>query len=624
MFKNYITKLFFIAATSILVTIPAWAEKNSPDWESYSNGLYYQSQALKASTRKSRVELLNKAIGKFTEAGKSGKSLEEVYYQISQCYYLMGKPDQSREYSEKAIAVKKDYFPAYNRIFGLYLASEKHEKAAKILEKYVSIKPGDAYPIYTLALHYYKNLKNSDKAMEKLDKIVVLSRKEIVPLRIMKKTYYLKGLVYLGKRDFSQGSVNFRKSYDIDNSDLNTLFIMTRTYMNYYNLVEAEKFARIFLKSQPENIHMNFVLGRIQYLKGDERAIETFSKLKKARNFESVTALALYYELTGDDVKAEKLLNAIVKYRNPYLSVRIAMAKLKLRKGDKADAYKSLVSAGTASFRNGLYGLAEELFYMALKIKSDKKYNIYYYLARTHEENKRYSMAISFYKKYYGLSGENNILTHIGYLYGVTKKYKSAYRYFEKSRLKDPESPSPYFFKGLVLVWNEKYAEANRSFDKAIELKNDEEAYHFYQAVAYERLNKIDKSIESLKVALKCNPRSARANNYLGYLYLENGMKFNEAYKHIEKALKYDPENGAYLDSMGWFYYKKNDYEEALRYLLIAEERLRLSDSIDSVVYDHIGDTYLKLGNKKMAVLYWKKSYELNKDKSIMLKINRN
>ncbi len=617
-------KIFSSLVLALLLSVSVFANDSKQDWENYSNGLYYQSQALKAKTRDERVRLLEKSIDEFLEAEKSGTSLEEVYFQVSQCYYLMGNSEKSRLYAEKSLEAKSDYFPAYNRIFELYVASGKNKEAAAILEKYITIKPDDPYPVYTLALHYYREMKNFDKALDKLERIEVLSRKEIVPLPVMKKAYYLKGLVYLNRRDYRSAGTGFKKAYDLDSSDLNTLYMLAGTYMSYYNLDEAEKYAVLFLKSRPDNLSMNFIMGRIKYLKGDEGAIEAFAKLKRARNFESVTALALYYELTGDDVKAEKLLNAIMKYKTPILSVSVALSRIKMRQDNKEEAYKALVSAGTASFRDGLYSLAEKLFYQALSVKTDDNYSIYYYLARTHEENRRYLLAISFYKNYYRMSKENNILTHIGYLYGIIKDYKTAHIYFDRARAMDPENPSQYFFRGLVQVWSGEYNKANENFRKAIKLKDDEESYYFYQAVAYEKLNKINESISSLKMALKQNPRSARANNYLGYLYLERGIKLNEAFIYIETALKYEPENGAYLDSMGWFYYKTNKYEDALRYLLIAEEKLRLSDSMDAVVYDHIGDTYLKLGNTKMAMIYWKKSYEMSKDKSVMMKINRN
>ena len=85
--------------------------------------------------------------------------------------------------------------------------------------------------------------------------------------------------------------------------------------------------------------------------------------------------------------------------------------------------------------------------------------DIYYFLARTHEENKNYSMAISYYNKYYSYSKESNILVHIGYIYGTQSKYSRAYDYFLKAVKSDPENPGAYFFWGLVQIWEGKNSE---------------------------------------------------------------------------------------------------------------------------------------------------------------------
>ena len=115
------------------------------------------------------------------------------------------------------------------------------------------------------------------------------------------------------------------------------------------------------------------------------------------------------------------------------------------------------------------------------------------------------------------------------------------------------------------------------------------------------------------------------AYNYLGYLYADKNLNIDDAYILIKKALEIEPDNGAYLDSLGWVFYRKGDYNLALKNLLLAEERLEETSSQDPVVYDHLGDTYIKLNNKDRALFYWEKSLKMEKNKSIeqKIKINR-
>ena len=94
--------------------------------------------------------------------------------------------------------------------------------------------------------------------------------------------------------------------------------------------------------------------------------------------------------------------------------------------------------------------------------------------------------------------------------------------------------------------------------------------------------------------------------NSLGYIYAEDNTKLEEAQKLVERALVVDPDNGAYLDSLGWVYYKKGDYQNALKYLKEADNLLK-----DPVIYDHIGDVYYKLNEPDNAKIYWNFSLEM-------------
>ena len=87
------------------------------------------------------------------------------------------------------------------------------------------------------------------------------------------------------------------------------------------------------------------------------------------------------------------------------------------------------------------------------------------------------------------------------------------------------------------------------------------------------------------------------------------------------RMYKIDPSNGAYLDSLGWAYYRKGKFELALKNLLEAEKQLKKDGTPDPVVFDHIGDLYKKIGNKTKAIEYWKKSLKIESNPKIGKKI---
>ena len=75
----------------------------------------------------------------------------------------------------------------------------------------------------------------------------------------------------------------------------------------------------------------------------------------------------------------------------------------------------------------------------------------------------------------------------------------------------------------------------------------------------------------------------------------------------IKKALSIQPDNGAYVDSLGWLYFKQGKIQEALKELERAGSLME-----DPVIYDHLGDVYFKTGDNANAKLSWQKSLKLD------------
>ena len=99
----------------------------------------------------------------------------------------------------------------------------------------------------------------------------------------------------------------------------------------------------------------------------------------------------------------------------------------------------------------------------------------------------------------------------------------------------------------------------------------------------------------------KCSatdPQNSMALNYLGYMLADRGTKLEEALGMIKKALELDPSNGAYLDSIGWAYFRLGKYEMAEESLVKASQRM----GSDPTVQDHLGDLYQKTGRLKLAI----------------------
>jgi len=132
----------------------------------------------------------------------------------------------------------------------------------------------------------------------------------------------------------------------------------------------------------------------------------------------------------------------------------------------------------------------------------------------------------------------------------------------------------------------------------------DNEMVWFLLGAIYERQKFFDKAEVEFRKALDVNPKSAAVLNYYGYMLGDLGIRLDEAQSLVKRALAEDPYNGAYLDSLGWIYYKQNklpDAEATLRKALAREAH-------DPTIHSHLGDVYAKSGRPELAFAEWEKS----------------
>ena len=179
----------------------------------------------------------------------------------------------------------------------------------------------------------------------------------------------------------------------------------------------------------------------------------------------------------------------------------------------------------------------------------------------------------------------------------------------------------------------------DRNWEKAIPLleplvADTEDNPEFLEHVLFdlgrslERAGQYDRAVAIFQRLLALDQDHADASNYLGYMLAERGERLTEAKKLIERALKIDPENGAYLDSLGWVYYQLKQYENAARWLdralTVEEETLRQTNPnspiVDglrenlAVIHEHAGDTAHKMGDFSRASHHYERAIEFDPD----------
>jgi len=142
--------------------------------------------------------------------------------------------------------------------------------------------------------------------------------------------------------------------------------------------------------------------------------------------------------------------------------------------------------------------------------------------------------------------------------------------------------------------------------------------FYFQVGALLERKGDEARCIEYLEKSLELKPDYDEALNHLGYLWAEKGKNLPRARAMIEQALQAEPENPAYMDSMGWVLFKLGRYPEALECLTQARQRLT---EPDATVLDHLGDAAAALGRWDLAREAWAASLKVEASASVAKKL---
>lgn len=130
--------------------------------------------------------------------------------------------------------------------------------------------------------------------------------------------------------------------------------------------------------------------------------------------------------------------------------------------------------------------------------------------------------------------------------------------------------------------------------------------------MAYQMLDDLKRAEDYLRKAIELSSKSELpdAYNALGYLYAEQGVKLDEAAALVRRALKSAPTSGAYLDSLGWIYFKQGKLDAAIENLELAIHYL--PDTPEILL--HLADAYLQKGLKEKALQTLEQAVRLEPD----------
>jgi tetratricopeptide (TPR) repeat protein len=176
---------------------------------------------------------------------------------------------------------------------------------------------------------------------------------------------------------------------------------------------------------------------------------------------------------------------------------------------------------------------------------------------------------------------------------------------------KDPKDVRPLDALGNILRSLERYGEARDYYSRALALipkpTKDNWTLFYSRGVCNERMKDWPAAEADFKEALALSPDESLVLNYLGYSWVDQGSNLKQAMDYIRKAVKLKPDDGYYVDSLGWAYYRLGNLPAAVENL---ERAVELKPD-DPIINDHLGDAYWKVGRTLEAKYQWQQALTL-------------
>ncbi len=196
----------------------------------------------------------------------------------------------------------------------------------------------------------------------------------------------------------------------------------------------------------------------------------------------------------------------------------------------------------------------------------------------------------------------------------LEEEYES---FLKKAHKKKPKDIGISAYLAKFYFYKKRPQEAIKIYEKILETNPDYVEAFLWLGFLYEESGQREKALETWEKGRDIDSSFAPILNCLGYTYAEEGMNLDLAEELVKKALEKEPENGAYLDSLGWVYFKKGEINKAKEHILKAIGLVK-----DPDIYEHLGDIYIEMGDMEKGASYYREGLlQFPDDKDLKLKV---
>lgn len=484
----------------------------------------------------------------------------------------------------------------YNSIAENHISLGHYESALILLKKAVKKAPENVETLDLMADCYFR-MRNDEKAIITYKKIL-----ELNPYHEDARKY----LIFLYEK--TKNDLGLAEQYDQLNEyygqDPINLNKIADIYLKYKEFDKALDAYQRIIDMDSLNVQTQYHIGNVFRVKGDiEKAREAYFKALSLKSDYSpaIRELALLYR------NEQKWQEVIDIYENDQYDV------------DPSEKFPRML-VGEAHYYLKNFDEAREIILPMLE-DNDAPKELYELIARVEFESKNYKQA-KIHLNYLLDKDEKNKIAwlFLGFTYLDTGKADSAAIIYEKALKIYPNDHSLLGFYGSTLQQLGQYDAAISPLKESLKLNPDNINAISSLAVVYETLKQFEKCDSLYEDGLERFPDNPLLLNNFSYSLCERDIRLIEALEMVKKALDIDPENGAYLDTIGWIYYKLKNYDYAEMYIKQAIEIRENS----AVVFEHLGDVYYELEKPNLARESWQKALDIQpQNQELKLKLEK-
>jgi len=495
-----------------------------------------------------------------------------------------GQMDKALEAYRKVLNVDPGQSDLASRVAVLLIQQEDFPQAIDVLKDAIKANPNDGEPYRQLAFIYAKYLKKTDQAVDYANRAIALNPTDIDAYQRLCEIE-----LAAGQQQKALNALDLAKK--VKTNDASFWTRLGKLYAAVLFTPDAQP--------KPEELkRVNEIFKKAVANAGDDPAILKDVADYYAASQQLKEAIPLYLrviELQPDDANArEKLATGFI---------------LTDQRGKAVELLEQIIKEHPEKYQP--YDLLAQV--LDDEARSLQREN------RLDEAKARFAKVAANYEQSL-LINPNHAGTYLRLaelLLGPLKNPERAVKFLAEARRRFPGAPEIVYYLAIAQREAKQTQRAVATFEEALreaQLDQDNEIvnakFYFNYGVTAEQAGLYEKAADLLRRSIALDPTSAaEAYNYLGYMWADHNMHLDEAKEMIERALQIEPNNGSYLDSLGWVEFRQGKFDQALADLLRAVKNL---DREDPIVFEHIGDTYLKLQRVSEALESWQKAFALD------------